>query len=173
MELHGSCTAQPLTFLFLLGQKLQLGNKLYMICPQDKCGCVMVLNTSKCAFTDRGPACSVCTELIKEERKPIPRYDHQQPVPCDNECKQAPGIHMYPYGVKLCGRCHNKRLKQNMEDHTSSSFLSKEHVITVIRDYIQKNKEYKKKRGVEQGKAGLLLSKRMTKNPKLRSIQRS
>ncbi len=119
--------------VFGIGQMVQFGNELITICPQYKCGRLMVFNPLKCAKTDRGFSCSVCTYKINEERKekdealylhPSLRADIEKKCTvCDKSLMNTnkKNIFLYPAACYLCARHHSENTETAVK-----SFLLKQ-----------------------------------------------
>jgi hypothetical protein len=59
---------EELVRISLMGQLVVMERSLYMLCPQEGCGVLMVLNTDKCVYNERGYACASCSYLIRKKR---------------------------------------------------------------------------------------------------------
>lgn len=64
---HGSCDAQPLKQMLMLGKLLLTSGKLVMLCPQAGCCAPMVVDSERCVFNSKGVACKDCSDLLLSE----------------------------------------------------------------------------------------------------------
>jgi hypothetical protein len=64
----GSCQAQPLMQIPLLGILLKFQSKYIMLCPQRSCGLPCVYDPHQTVFTARGPSCVFCCEVLRNRR---------------------------------------------------------------------------------------------------------
>jgi hypothetical protein len=71
---HLYCQNTPLSKVSILGRQLMIGGKMYMLCPQQNCGLLMVVDNTL-AYNDRGIACCNCTNIIHAQRQA--EYDRQ------------------------------------------------------------------------------------------------
>jgi len=108
---RGTCGITPLRNVLLLGKVLQFERRLLMLCPQYKCGKVMVFQGQFTAFNERGPSCSECTKRIRAESERVWLQKH---APAPTICaycgqtlsKNLRNAYVYPRGVALCDRHH-------------------------------------------------------------------
>lgn len=111
---RGSCSQQPLRRVLLLGNVLNVNGSMISICPQPKCGRIMVINSS-CMTTARGRACVYCTQREQVQsitfKDLLKKYTTFAKLPscvvCDEELKQTGDIYLYPYEVFVCRRHHS------------------------------------------------------------------
>jgi hypothetical protein len=110
---------------------LQLGKKLYMLCPQHKCGLPMVFDPEFACYTERGIACPRCSRAIHDQRdieyEVAASSFHKRMQDtfsagsgeatlakfkcawCEKPIKTAAGIHLIGYSLFLCAKHGTKR----------------------------------------------------------------
>jgi len=108
---RGRCGAEPLAKIPLTGHLLNFNGRCFMQCPQRSCGVAMVLDTKRCEYTERGPACCDCTALIMRDRvttTAMASIVDRSPMclMCVKPTKRSDHIFLYPHGVILCKK-HN------------------------------------------------------------------
>lgn len=64
---RGSCQAQPLQQIPLVGVLLKYYSKIIMLCPQHSCGLPMVFDPHQTIYTARGPSCTFCCQLQRSK----------------------------------------------------------------------------------------------------------
>jgi hypothetical protein len=123
---RGSCDAQPLAKIPLLGHLLLFNGKCIILCPQKRCGMPMVLDPMLSLYNERGPACIDCTAVLCANTNTmieIPSHE-MRCVKCMGPLPRPQNTFLYPHGVVLC-RKHNlkgmskfirKKNPQNSED---------------------------------------------------------
>lgn len=116
----GCCDDVPLLRFSLFGLMLQHEGDHIMLCPQPSCGAPMQLDTKHCAFTQYGPACSMCTEELGSselnERKRLDSMESSERAChlCGVKIKQAASAYCYSEGVYLCARHHCRYIVTGM-----------------------------------------------------------
>jgi hypothetical protein len=116
---NSSCQTTELSSVMLLGHIIIIKKKTYMICPQRACGMPMLYEPAHCAWSDRGPACSKCTETLDkatEQKIKTENDDYLNPsrgcMICkgDKRISKSTDTFLYGPGTYICRRHHNQRL---------------------------------------------------------------
>jgi hypothetical protein len=116
---NSSCQTTELSNIMLLGHVVIIKSTMYMLCPQRGCGMVMIYNPVHCAWNERGPACSKCTETldgITETKIKAENSDYlsiaRGCVACKGEKKIAKSTDTFLYGpgTYICRRHNSQRL---------------------------------------------------------------
>lgn len=110
---RGSCSAQPLKSVLLVGKALRVNGSVVMLCPQENCGRPMVVN-SNCIINERGPACCYCSQKLQPAllsfQQMIDYYCHSSSVRhcavCAVELVKTQAIYVYPYRIYVCAAHH-------------------------------------------------------------------
>jgi len=107
---RGKCGETPLSKIPILGHLFYNDGKTVMLCPQKRCGLLMVLDPEQSAYNERGPACSECTGKlrIRSVRAFVAPTHEQRCVKCVVPLPRPQNVFLYPHGVVLC-RHHNMR----------------------------------------------------------------
>lgn len=106
---RGSCDAQPLKSVLLLGNVLRVNGAMVMMCPQEKCGRPMVINRN-CVINERGWACCYCSQKLQPSirtfRETMDYYrcasSLRRCAVCAVELHKTVGIYVYPYRIYVC-----------------------------------------------------------------------
>jgi hypothetical protein len=132
-----SCQSTPLARIQLLGAMLVIKKKIYMLCPQRACGMPMIYDPVHCAWTNRGPACSKCTEQIDQETEESIKADHSDYLGFTRACAACPSnkrltrsqdIFLYGKDTYVCSRHHNLRLAEHVTATLPKLILESPHI---------------------------------------------
>jgi len=93
--------------LNLLGTQLYYQKKVIMLCPQQGCGMPMILDTERCAYNERGPACSDCSLLLNQTKQLKTIIDEKYGGKikfdyCQNEIGQPQNLYCFSFGIYIC-----------------------------------------------------------------------
>jgi hypothetical protein len=110
---RGSCNAQPLKSVLLVGKALRVNGSVVILCPQANCGRPMVVNAD-CIVNDRGRACVYCSQKLQPAllsfQGMINYYCYSGSVRrcavCSIELVKTQSIYVYPYRIYVCAAHH-------------------------------------------------------------------
>ena len=130
---RGSCSAQPLKAVLLLGKALCVNGSVVILCPQENCGRPMVVNAN-CIMNDRGRACCYCSQKLQPAllslQETINYYCHSGSVRrcavCAVELLKTQSIFVYPYRIYVCGAHHFASMASYVETLVAKQALDLE-----------------------------------------------
>jgi hypothetical protein len=131
----------------IIGRILRIRDKLYLLCPQKKCGRVMQFDPDQSAHNERGYACCLCTERIRQEEieikiSGIGELKRCMVCPKNLERQSERNIYVYPRGMFMCSKHHNDRIKQLVIAFLESKpFATAEEITQEVVRYREAQKE--------------------------------
>ncbi len=144
---RGVCGKVPLAGICILGKLLVYKGKSIILCPQESCGAPMSYNADKCAYTERGPACSVCTYRIKQRYSEYKQLvaEHTRAdsrcAKCGCELRSSSSIYLFPHDVRMCKQhCTNGLIRFLGEVQKHASVASKEQLVQTVVSYFAARK---------------------------------
>jgi hypothetical protein len=110
-----------LLFPSIIGRIMRIRDKMYLLCPQKACGKVMLFDPDQSAHNERGYACCLCTERIRQEEIEIKvtgigEVRRCMVCPKNLERQSSKNIYVYPKGLFMCAKHHSERTKQLVVD---------------------------------------------------------
>jgi hypothetical protein len=151
---------EELVRISLMGRMVVMERCIYMLCPQEGCGVLMVLNTDKCVYNERGYACAACSYLIrkkradeyfdspdqeeeedkgeKKRRKTKETATTVQCTWCEKKIKPRQA-YLYPYGVTLCPRHHQPEAIERKI--TQQSPTSHQQFLSILKSVYEEHKK--------------------------------
>lgn len=156
---RGSCSAQPLRQLNLLGKVMFFKKKLVMLCPQQGCCSPMAMDSSQCDFNERGIACKDCTESFRDnppeyrdlcqKYEPVTWKDETQPHRscdvCTKKMENVNDYHVFPFDVVLCHEHSGSRVIRLVQRIHTQPEMNKAKLIECITKQAVFNTQFKDK----------------------------
>lgn len=136
--MHMQCRTQDLSRVNLLGCVLVYRHRLYMHCPQKKCGHSFQFCAPHAAFSARGPACPNCTlDMIRATHNKL-RKEHEFAVErnfkcflCNKRIAKATNGFIFAKGTVVCAnpKHRHKDLVDYVRTNVPWVVLDKRHEI--------------------------------------------